>query len=211
MIPAAGARTWFNPHHLGVVAAVALAYFGAARLGLSLAFSTKLVTALWPPTGIAVAALLLGGYRVWPAIYLAAFAVNYLVGGAILTAAGIAVGNTLGPVVVKFALDRLEVDPTLARNRDILGLIACGAVLGAAVSATNDVLCRCWKFLAAMASRSTCRQKCLARIALDKRHKYETSSNMWPNIDKRSRSTQDYGDAGLAHPYSLSGSGVGEE
>jgi integral membrane sensor domain MASE1 len=69
---AAGVRTWFNPRYLGTVAAVAVVYFGAAKFGLSLAFSTKQVTALWPPTGIAVAALLLGGYRVWPAIYLAA-------------------------------------------------------------------------------------------------------------------------------------------
>jgi integral membrane sensor domain MASE1 len=71
MNPTADTRTWFNPRYLGTVAAVALVYFGAAKFGLSLAFSTKQVTALWPPTGIAVAALLLGGYRVWPAIYLA--------------------------------------------------------------------------------------------------------------------------------------------
>jgi PAS domain S-box-containing protein len=140
MNPTADTRTWFNPRYLGTVAAVALVYFGAAKFGLSLAFSTKQVTALWPPTGIAVAALLLGGYRVWPAIYLAAFAVNAVVGDSILAAAGIAVGNTLGPVVARFSLGRLgDFDPALTRVRDVLGLIVLGAVLGAAVSATNGV------------------------------------------------------------------------
>jgi signal transduction histidine kinase len=140
MTRSAGTRMSFDPRYLGTVAAVAVIYFAAAKFGLSLAFSTKQVTALWPPTGIAVAALLLGGYRVWPAIYLAAFAVNAIVGGSILTAAGIAVGNTLGPVVARFALDRLgEFDSTLTKVRDVLGLIVFGAVLGAAVSATNGV------------------------------------------------------------------------
>jgi signal transduction histidine kinase len=130
----------FQLPYPGTIAVVAAVYFGAAEFGLSLAFSTKQVTALWPPTGIAVAALLLGGYRVWPAIYLAAFAVNALVGDSILVAAGIAVGNTLGPVVARFSLGRLGgFDTALARVRDVLGLIVFGAVLGAAVSATNGV------------------------------------------------------------------------
>jgi len=90
-----------------MLAAVALVYFGAAKFGLSLAFSTKQVTALWPPTGIALAALLLGGYRVWPGIFIAAFAINALVGDSIVLAAGIAVGNTLGPVIARFSLSRL--------------------------------------------------------------------------------------------------------
>jgi PAS domain S-box-containing protein len=134
------ARMSFSRQYLGTVAAVAVVYFGAAKFGLSLAFSTKQVTAVWPPTGIAVAALLLCGYRVWPAIYLAAFAVNALVGDSILVAAGIAVGNTLGPVVARFSLGRLSgFDTALVRVRDVLGLIVLGAVLGAAVSATNGV------------------------------------------------------------------------
>jgi PAS domain S-box-containing protein len=130
----------FSPRYLRTIAVVAVVYFGAAKFGLSLAFSTKQVTALWPPTGIAVAALLLGGYRLWPAIYLAAFAVNALVGDSILVAVGIAMGNTLGPVVARFSLDRLRgFDPTFVRVRDVLGLITFGAILGGAVSATNGV------------------------------------------------------------------------
>jgi len=135
-----GVRMSWEPRYLGALAAVAVVYFGAARWGLTLAFSTKQVTALWPPTGIAVAALLLGGYRIWPAVYVGAFAVNAIVGNSIFPALCIAAGNTLGPVAVRYGLTRLgDFDPTLARVRDALGLIAFGAILGASVSATNGV------------------------------------------------------------------------
>src|SRR5262249_6704653 len=52
------------------VALLAAAYFGAAKLGLTMAFVAEQVTAVWPPTGIALAALLLFGYRAWPGIAL---------------------------------------------------------------------------------------------------------------------------------------------
>ena len=54
------------------VALLAAAYFGAAQVGLSLAFVAEQVTAVWPPTGIALAALLLFGSRAWPGITLGA-------------------------------------------------------------------------------------------------------------------------------------------
>ena len=53
--------------------ALALAYFSAGRLGLSLAFVHESATAVWPPTGIALAASLVWGYQVWPAVLLGAF------------------------------------------------------------------------------------------------------------------------------------------
>src|SRR5215212_6511195 len=82
--------------HAIAVAAVALVYFGAAKLGLSLAFTTRQVTAVWPATGIALAAVLLLGYRIWPGIFLGAFIANATQGEPSWTAAGIGVGNTLG-------------------------------------------------------------------------------------------------------------------
>src|ERR1700684_1905947 len=81
---------------------VAVAYVAAAKLGFTLAFTTKQVTAVWPPTGIALAALLLWGYRVWPG----AFASNALVSEPVWTAAAIATGNTLAPVFGNFLLRR---------------------------------------------------------------------------------------------------------
>jgi hypothetical protein len=44
----------FDMRYLGAMAALSLVYFGSAKLGLSLAFATKQVTAVWPPTGVAV-------------------------------------------------------------------------------------------------------------------------------------------------------------
>jgi two-component sensor histidine kinase/integral membrane sensor domain MASE1 len=119
---------------------VALGYFAAAKLGLSLAFATKQVTALWPPTGLALAALLLGGYRVWPAIWVAAFAINATIGDSMLVAAGLAVGNTLGPVAAAAGLRRFaDFDNSLGTVRDVLALVVIGAGLGMAITATSGV------------------------------------------------------------------------
>jgi len=58
------------------LAVVTAAYFGAAKLGLSLAFIHANVSPVWPPTGVAIAAVLLLGYRIWPAILLGALLAN---------------------------------------------------------------------------------------------------------------------------------------
>jgi len=131
-----------NVRHLATVVVIALVYFATAKVGLSLAFTTKQVTALWPPTGVAVAALLLLGYRVWPAIFLGALAINADIGPSVVVAAGIAVGNTVGPVAAVFVLRRFAgFDHTLASVGDVLRLILFGAVFGMAVTATNGVAC----------------------------------------------------------------------
>ena len=125
---------------IATLAAVAAAYYLAAKFGLSLAFSTEQVTAMWPPTGIALAAMLLWGLRVWPAVLVAAFAVNAQIGGSLLTAAAIAVGNTAAPLVAALALRRVPAfDLSLVRVRDVLAIVVLGALLGMTVSATNGV------------------------------------------------------------------------
>src|SRR6516165_7912657 len=75
--------------------AVAIAYTLSGKLGLDLAFATRSVTAIWPPTGIALAALVLGGYRLWPAVALGALLTNVDTGVPVVTVLGIVVGNTL--------------------------------------------------------------------------------------------------------------------
>jgi diguanylate cyclase (GGDEF)-like protein len=77
---------------MGVLAAV---YFVAAKLGLTLAFVHPSATAVWPPAGIALAALLTLGSEVWPGVLLGAFLVNLTTAGSVATSIGIAVGNTL--------------------------------------------------------------------------------------------------------------------
>jgi len=58
---------------------VAILYYGAARLGLTLAFESTNASPVWPPSGIALVAALLLGYRVWPGIMLGAFLANVVV------------------------------------------------------------------------------------------------------------------------------------
>ncbi|HEY6653675.1 MAG TPA: SpoIIE family protein phosphatase [Solirubrobacterales bacterium] len=116
--------------------ALALVYFGSAKLGLTLAFSNESVTAIWPPTGIALAALVLWGRGLWPGILLGAFLANVTTDVPVYTAAGIAVGNTLEAVVGAWLLERFGFRPTLLRLRDLFALVVFGAVISTAVSAT---------------------------------------------------------------------------
>src|SRR5262249_61797240 len=78
------------------VAILATVYFGAAKLGLTMAFVAEQVTAVWPPTGIALAALLLFGYRGWAGIALGAFLANATVSEPLGIAAGISFRRPLG-------------------------------------------------------------------------------------------------------------------
>ena len=78
---------------LGLWAGVAAAYFVTGWLGLRLAVVNPSVTAVWPPAGIALAALLLAGYEVWPAIMVGAFLVNFTTTGSVPGALAIAAGN----------------------------------------------------------------------------------------------------------------------
>ena len=80
------------------------------------------MTPIWPPTGIALAGLLLFGRRVWPAIALAAFLVNAPIGPSLMTAAGVAVGNTAAPLLCATCSEgRLR--PELDRIRDAMAIV----------------------------------------------------------------------------------------
>src|SRR5213080_3224960 len=81
-------------------------YVLAGKFGLSLAFVHASASAVWPPTGIALAATLLLGYRVWPALLLGAFLVNVTTAGSVWTSLGIAGGNTLEGLLGAFLVRR---------------------------------------------------------------------------------------------------------
>ena len=66
---------------IATIAALATVYVGAARLGLTFDAVAGFATLVWPPTGIALAALLILGYRVWPGIFAGALIANMLTGG----------------------------------------------------------------------------------------------------------------------------------
>ena len=81
---------------------VGFAYFALAYLGLRLASINPSATPIWPPTGLAIAAILLWGNRIAPAIFIAAFLINQLTAGSIFTSLAIAGGNTLEAVIAGY-------------------------------------------------------------------------------------------------------------
>ena len=122
------------------VAGLALAYFLAAKLGLRLAYSNENVTSVWPPTGIAVAALVLLGPKLWPGVTLGAILANLSNSAGAGTSIGIAAGNTLAPLLAVTLLRRGGFDPALHRLRDVLGLVFLGGLASMLVSATGGVV-----------------------------------------------------------------------
>jgi PAS domain S-box-containing protein len=119
-------------------ALLALAYVAVAKAGLSMDAVSGFATLVWPPSGIALAALLLGGQHLWPGIFVGAFVVNVWVGAPLPVALGIATGNTLEGVLAALALGRLGFSLSLTRLRDVVVLIA-GALAAPIVSATCGV------------------------------------------------------------------------
>jgi integral membrane sensor domain MASE1 len=123
-----------------VLALLTVAYFVAGKLGLMLAFVNASATAVWAPTGIALAALVVLGYRVWPAIFVGAFLVNATTAGTPVTSLCIATGNTLeglvgAYLVNRFARGRLAFE----RTQDIFAFAILAGVVSTGLSATIGV------------------------------------------------------------------------
>ncbi|WP_438948628.1 MASE1 domain-containing protein [Streptomyces atratus] len=122
--------------HTVTLLAVAVCYFATARLGLLQEVVRGQVTPLWPPTGIAVAALLVFGMRIWPGIALGALVVNIFIGPSVVPVLFIAAGNTLAPICSYLMLRRAGFHNALDRLRDALALVFLGALGGMLISAT---------------------------------------------------------------------------
>ncbi len=132
-----GGRLVLSGASIGLLAA---AYYAAAKLGLRLAYLHGSVTALWPPVGVGIAALVLYGPRLWPGIVIGdLLAADY--SSPIGTVLGQTVGNTLEVVVAAIILRRLIGGRTgLERVGDVFALVAAAAVgtlISAAFGATS--------------------------------------------------------------------------
>jgi signal transduction histidine kinase len=91
---------------LPLIGILAIIYFVAGKFGLMLASLHASASPVWPPTGIALAAALLFGYRVWPAIFVGAFLVNVTTAGDVATSFAIAAGNTLEALAGAWLVNR---------------------------------------------------------------------------------------------------------
>jgi len=89
-----------------VIGLLTLVYFIAGKFGLMLASLHASASPVWPAAGIALAALLVLGYRVWPAIIVGAFLVNVTTTGNVATSLAIASGNTLEAVCGAWLVNR---------------------------------------------------------------------------------------------------------
>jgi len=130
---------------IGLSLLIAIVYFAAAELGLSLASVHQNVTPVWPPTGIAIAALLIFGNRVWPGVFVGAFAANLVTPISVASAIGIASGNTLEAVVACFLLQRAKRwQGSFESLGDVMTFVVYAAVLAPLVSATIGSLSLCF-------------------------------------------------------------------
>jgi len=112
-------------------------YFAAGKFGLMLAFVNASATPVWPATGLAIAALLLGGLRLWPGVFIGAFLVNISTQGSVASSLGIATGNTLEAVIAaalaaRFARGASAFD----RAPDVFKYVFLAAIPGTLISAS---------------------------------------------------------------------------
>ena len=134
-----------NTPPIGLSLLIAIGYFAAAELGLSLASVHENVTPVWPPTGIAIASLLIFGVRVWPGVFVGALAANLLTSIPVASTFGIAIGNTLEAVVAWSLLQRSKGwRKSFESVGDVLMFIVYAAVLAPLVSATIGNLSVCF-------------------------------------------------------------------
>lgn len=132
LLSSLGMSGWLR---MGALAAI---YFTTAIAGFSLALDSGTVTLFWPPSGIALAALLLFGRRLWPGIFIGSFCATLGEGLPLLAVAGIAVGNTAAALFGASLLGRkFGFNRYLGSVQDVLRLLIFGALISTELSAAN--------------------------------------------------------------------------
>src|SRR5262249_28423701 len=128
-------RPWYLADSVAA-AALGIAYVVTARFSLSMGAVAGVAAPVWPPTGLALAALVICGPRLWPGIAAGAFLANWSVGVPVLAAIGTALGNTFEALLGSYLLRRTDFRPSLERVRDVLALVVFGAGVSTLLSAT---------------------------------------------------------------------------
>jgi len=124
--------------------ALAAVYAVCGRFGLTLAFVNASASAVWPPTGVALVALLLWGYRFWPGVFAGAFLVNIMTQGSLFTDIGIAAGNTLEALTGAWLVIRFAAGlKAFERANTFFKFVLLAGVVSTTVSATVGVTSLC--------------------------------------------------------------------
>ena len=119
---------------LPLIGAFAIIYIIAGKIGLHLASLHASASPVWPPAGIALAAILVLGYRAWPAIFVGAFIVNVTTAGDIATSVAIATGNTLEGVAGAWLVNRFAGGTNVFDRPQGVFKFALAAAISAVVS-----------------------------------------------------------------------------
>src|SRR5437867_607978 len=132
------------PTTLAVIVGLTAVYVAAGKLALRVAFLNPSASAVWPPTGIALAALLLFGLRAWPAVLVGAFLVNVTTAGNVATSLGIATGNALEAIVGAGLVERFAGGrDSFQRPQDFLKFGVLAGLVSTTISPTLGVTSLC--------------------------------------------------------------------
>lgn len=124
---------------LPAIGILTVIYFIVGKLSLQLAFVHPSASPVWPPAGIALAALVVFGYRTWPAIFLGAFLVNVTTAGNIGTSLCIATGNTLEAVCGAWLVNQFGGGTRIFDRAQDVFKFALAVMVSTAVSPTFGV------------------------------------------------------------------------
>jgi signal transduction histidine kinase/CheY-like chemotaxis protein len=124
---------------LPAIGILTVIYFIVGKLSLQLAFVHPSASPVWPPAGIALAALVVFGYRTWPAIFLGAFLVNVTTAGNIGTSLCIATGNTLEAVCGAWLVNQFAGGTRIFDRAQDVFKFALAVMVSTAVSPTFGV------------------------------------------------------------------------
>jgi len=126
--------------HVGLLIALALLYTAAGKLGLRLGIVNPSASPVWAPTGIAIAAFVVIGVRIWPAIFAGALVYNLTTAGSLLTSLGIATGNTLeGVIGAALVLRWANGAHAFERGRDVIRFTVLAGLIATTISPTIGV------------------------------------------------------------------------
>jgi PAS domain S-box-containing protein len=119
---------------LPLLGSLAVVYFISGKLGLMLASLNASASPVWPPAGIALAALLLLGYRAWPGLFIGAFLVNITTAGNVATSLAVASGNTLEALVGAWLVNRFAGGTTVFDRPQGVFKFALAAMVSTTIS-----------------------------------------------------------------------------